>query len=110
MMRNAEGKNLFAEGKWGGRTGKSAIEAAIEKQLMYDYSQSTFVESMHNKNDASNCYDMEIPSHVRLKIRAFEVTKTLAKFSEPLEKARDTLYQQNRYIHWLLLPQRVTYV
>ena len=89
MMWNAEAKNLFADGQWGGRKGKSAIEAVIEKQLMYDYSHRTLVESMHNENDASNCYDREIPSHIMLMSRAFGVSENACKaFGETLEKAQ----------------------
>ena len=98
MMWNAEAKNLFADGQWGGRKGKSAIEAVIKKQLMYNYSHRTLVESMHNENDASNCYDREIPSHIMLISRAFGVTEIACKaFGESLEKAP---MRRHLYMDW----------
>jgi hypothetical protein len=89
MMWNAEEKMLFAEGQWGGRAGKSAIEAVIEKQIMYDYSHRTLTESMHNENDASNCYDREIPSYIMLCSQAFGVPKnSCIAFGKTLVKTK----------------------
>ena len=44
---------------------------------------------MHNENDASNCYDREIPSHIMLCSRAFGVPKnSCIAFGKTLERSK----------------------
>ena len=61
-IEHAESKNLIAKEQYGSRSGKCAVDHALNKTLTYDIIRQHNLPAVLCSNDAKSCYDRVIHS------------------------------------------------
>ena len=86
MMRHMNKKGLHDNETFGSRTGKTAPEALINLQLLFDHNRIWKLPSAIVFNDAIGCYDRIVPTLCELAMRARGCPKGIAQCHTQTQK------------------------
>ena len=62
LIHHAEKHKAFGNDQYGSRLQKSCIDVVVRKMLTYDYARLTQTEMCTLDNDATSCFDRQLPN------------------------------------------------
>ena len=96
MMRAAERNGTMADEQYGSRTGRKAIDQAVNKRLFFDILRQRKIDGAICSNDAASCYDRIVHSAAAMAMRrqgiSREATECMFKTLQQLEHKVKTGY------------------
>ncbi len=89
MIRHAEAHNALGDDQYGLRPRKACIDVVLRKMLTYNYARQMQTEMATLDNDATSCFNLQLPNFSTIICRKFGMPVEACKlFADTLEDMR----------------------